>query len=86
MSPDEFLALASPFAAAWFLVWLTHLSEGSSVSMQSPDDGQHSNRGRKKHRRPGYHHGEEMEKQPQPELAVMWNVSNFFHRLHDRIA
>jgi hypothetical protein len=86
MSPDEFLALASPFAAAWFLVWLTHVSEGSSVTMPSGEDGQHSYRGRKKHRKTVYHYGEEMEKQPQPEITIMWNVSNFFNRLHDRIA
>jgi hypothetical protein len=82
MSPDEFLALASPFAAAWFLVWLTHVSEGTSVAMSS-EDGHH----RKKQRRPAYHHqGEEAGKQPPQQEIIMWNVSNFFNGFHDRIA
>ena len=90
MTPQELLALYSPFLINWFLVWLTNVAERGKTEPPPANSGRdkedpaiivsthHNHHGNHHH-----HHRHHHQHQHGDTVADMvWNVSSFLRGVH----
>jgi hypothetical protein len=85
MTPEELLALYSPFLVNWFLMWLTNVAESRPPPKQEEEEDPpilHNQDYEHKHRNHRHHHHHHHHNAGESVAEMGWNVSSFLRGGH----